>query len=52
MNAFRNQNIKWEWIKFKKIRTKLCENQWIILQLSLWGVTFNIKSVFYLNFLH
>lgn len=32
--------------KFKKTGTKLCENQWIILQLSLWGVAFTITSVF------
>lgn len=34
--------------KFKKIGTKLCENQWIILQLPLWGVAFTIKSVFFI----
>jgi hypothetical protein len=38
--------------KFKKTGTKLCENQWIILQLSLCGVAFTIISVFYLNFLN
>ena len=32
--------------KFKQIGTRLYENQWIILQLSLWGVAFTIKSVF------
>jgi len=32
--------------KHKKTGTKLCENQWIIQQLSLWGVAYTITRVF------
>jgi hypothetical protein len=34
--------------KFKKTGTKLCENQWIIPQLSLWGVAYTITRVFFI----